>query len=335
MFRRPNRGWYVRIRRGGKQRWFALGTDFDEACRKFRELKRHDLPPIRLSVQQAAERWLETYVRNARSPAGRELAKARVTKYLVPFMGWKMLQKIGPEDLREYRNWLETKVLKPQTIAHVLSDCRCLFRWAEDAGYILKAPVPARLLPRIDEKPPNRLADEEIAAVSALPAPWGFACRFGLATGLRWGEMTRALVSDIRSGVLIVKRSKTGKIRRVPLPPDILAELRNRVGKVVPWATSSVGSFNRDVAHKSGVTAFHVHRLRHSFACKWLENGGSLPALQKLLGHASITTTQRYGQLSDEAVFEEAKRVQLVAKRVAAALDDEEIPVVNSRRKTK
>jgi integrase len=237
-------------------------------------------------------------------------------------MGWKMLQKIGSEDLREYRNWLETKALKPQTVSHILSDCRCLFRWAEDAGYILKAPVPARLLPRIDEKAPDRLSDAEIAMVASLPDPWGFTCRFGLATGLRWGEMTRALVSDIqRGGVLLVRRSKTKKVRRVPLPPEIINEVRGHVGKLIPWSTSSVGSFNRGIRDRTELKGFHVHQLRHSFACKWLENGGSLPALQKLLGHASITTTQRYGQLSDDAVFDEAKRVQLVAKRVATALE--------------
>jgi len=95
---------------------------------------------------------------------------------------------------------------------------------------------------------------------------------------------------------------KSGKVRRVPIPD----EFRGRVGRIVPF--KSEGAFARKVSKLSGVR-FHVHQLRHTFACRWLEKGGSLAALQELLGHSTIVTTQRYGRLGEKHVLAEAARV--------------------------
>ena len=61
----------------------------------------------------------------------------------------------------------------------------------------------------------------------------------------------------------------------------------------------------------TGSERFHVHQMRHAFACQWLERGGGLAALQQIFGHASIATTQRYAKLTDEVVMREAERIAL------------------------
>lgn len=95
--------------------------------------------------------------------------------------------------------------------------------------------------------------------------PYGFVVRLGLGTGLRWGEMTRLQASDVDGkGVLVVSLTKSRKVRRIPLPASLLAEIRQRVGRLVPFSES--GSFARVARKLSGVERFHVHMLRHTFA---------------------------------------------------------------------
>ena len=102
----------------------------------------------------------------------------------------------------------------------------------------------------------------------------------------------------------------TDDIRRVPLQRAVFDELRMRVERFLPIINP--WGFARMVRRYSGVARFHAHQLRHTFACRWLERGGSLAALQELLGHSSIVTTQRYARISDDMVRREVERLEMV-----------------------
>lgn len=335
VFRRGT-SWYVRLRRGGRDRWVSLGTDYQEACRRLRALRRSDTNPDRrvsedkVTVSDAAKRWLELRIATARNAAGRELAKARERMYLTPYLGSRVLGTVTSDDLRRYRLWLERKefALAPQSVAHILADARCFFRWCEESGLVDRAPIPRKLLPRIQEQPPERLTEDELARLCSLPEPYGFSIRLGLGTGLRWSELIRAQAALVEQGMLVVSRTKSGRVRRVPLSPELLREVRRRVGRLVPFGHTQYGAFLRAVRRLSRVERFRPHLLRHTFACRWLEEGGNLAALQLILGHASISTTQRYARLTDEVVRQEAARLhagRAVAETVAAVISDESL----------
>jgi integrase len=317
MFRR-GKTYYWRRQLDGKRKWISLGQDLKEACRRRRELMNSPVGSgSQAPVRKVAKQWLASYVKTMRSPENQRKAAARVRDYLVPFLGEKPIARVTKEDLRAYRVWLEERPISLQTVKHILADARCLFGWAEDTGLVDRIPFPKRLRPRIQEEPPDRLSEAEIEALVKLPDPYGFVIRFGLATGLRWGEMVRARADHVENGMLVVSQTKSGKVRRVPLSPETQRELRLRVGRFVPFEHS--GTFNRHVRRLSALGRFHVHQTRHTFACQWLERGGSLASLQQILGHAYVTTTQGYARLSDAHVKAEAERLAgKVAAEVAA-----------------
>jgi integrase len=312
----------MRIFRNGGERWVSLGTEFGKACDSARAMGAGLTvnPRQAGSVSAACERWLESCIALGRNEKGQKLAAQRVRAYIEPFFGHMLAERVTREDVRSFRLWLESRfTLSAASVMHVLSDVRSLFNWCEDSGLVEKSPFPRRVMPRLQERPPDRLTDEEAAKVAALEAPYGFVCRMALGTGLRWGELCRTQAADVKrvrvpgeageQWYLEVAHTKSRRVRRVPLSAELLVEIRGRVGRLVPYATGSPGSFAIRVRRLTGIEGFHVHQLRHTFACQWLERGGSLAALQQVLGHASITTTQRYARLSDEAVMREAHRL--------------------------
>lgn len=321
---RPARGvWIYRSRVGGRSRVHTLGPDLPGALAAYEKLMAgEEASRASVSVATAFEQWLSTYVAVHRNLLGRQKAKQRGADFLLPFFGSKLVTKVRPDDLRAYRQWLEQRrskrrrPLSPQSVCHVLADARALLRWCEDSGLIDRAPIPRKLLPKLQERPPSRLSEEEVGALLAMPDPdLAFVIRLGLATGLRWSELYRAQATDVQGDMLVVHQTKSRKIRRVPIvDEDLTRELRRRVGRLV-GVPNNPTNFMRRVRRLSGILTFHPHQLRHTFACRWLERGGSLATLQLALGHSSIVTTQRYGRLTDDAVRADAARV---AKRTMA-----------------
>jgi integrase len=237
----------------------------------------------------------------------------------VPVIGVWRVSNVRPDDLLEFRSKLESKGMRSTLVRAVLTDIRTFFRWAAlEAHLIGEPPIPRRFLPKLKQTFPKRLTDAEVQAVSNVPEPYGFVVRFALATGLRWGELVRAKASDVHGQALFVERTKSGKVRRVPLTPAILTELRQHKDRLVPF--THPGMFARRVRKHSGVKRFHVHLTRHTFATRWVEAGGNLGVLQLVLGHSSIVVTQRYAMLSDEAVMAEAERISEKSGTVAGTV---------------
>ena len=312
-----------RIWRGGKARWVPLGSDYAVAKKKLSALKAGEPIPSRVTVEDAVAKWLKGAVPDGRNEKGQALAASWVKLYMLKHFGG-YLSEIDGDAIRAYRQWLQKQkvgegTLKPNTVARILSDLRSFLNWATEPkpagpGLLSASPWPRRIMPKIAETTPKRLTDEEVGSVLGIGEPHAFVIRLGLGTGLRWSDMchieAKQLKHDPDGWYIELSVGKTGRVLRVPVTDHgLLQELRGRVGRLVTFTSVSTGSFNRAVRRRSECKGFHVHQLRHTFACRYLERGGQLAALQQILGHASIKTTERYARLLHAHVMQDAQRV--------------------------
>ena len=291
--------------------------------RRRRRFRSHKLTPSRCLFQStvrlghAAAHWLDSYVATTRNHKGQRLAQTRVERYLVAWLGDLRIREVTGDHVRQYRLALEGHFgLSPRTVTHVLSDLRCLLRWAVSLGVLERSPFPPRVMPRIAELPPRGFDDLELEVLARVQGHAGFVLRLLLGTGLRWAEACRATRGHVRGTMLEVAHTKSGRVRRVPLTRELLDVIASHGDRLVPYAVNSPGSFSRMIRNWTGIDDFHVHRCRHTFAMRWLESGGNLAVLQHILGHRDLTTTMRYARVTDALVEQEAARVAARRKPV-------------------
>ena len=119
LVRRSGRpGYYYRRKSNGKVTWLALGTDYENACRRLRSLKSEEVPSASaVTVLELAKLWMETYAPAARNAKGVTLATRRVELHLKPMLGHFLAGRVKPDDLRRYRLQLERSgLLSQQTV---------------------------------------------------------------------------------------------------------------------------------------------------------------------------------------------------------------------------
>jgi integrase len=155
-----------------------------------------------------------------------------------------------------------------------------------------------------------------------------------VATGMRASEIFGLLWSDVMysEGLLAVRaKLKGGKMRYVPMTPELASELRqfpvvineDRIFPPKPGATSGrqrlEGSFE-DLLEGAKIRDFRFHDLRHTFASWYMMNGGDLYELAKILGHSNIKMTERYAKLGRQHIA----RTGNTAREIWKLLEKEE-----------
>jgi site-specific recombinase XerD len=127
---------------------------------------------------------------------------------------------------------------------------------------------------------------------------------------MRRSELADLEVRDVHEDFLIVRKGKGGRDRMIPLLPGIAKRLHDAVRgrqptqKVFGLTGPSISNKIRRFADKAGLKDLHTHSLRHKYATDLLESGADVRAVQELLGHKGLGTTQAYLAITDERLRE-------------------------------
>ena len=241
------------------------------------------------------------------------------------------IETIDPRAIRAWVADMHARGLSPATVGRRLSAARALFRWLGREGLVIENPAATVKNPKRSERLPERLDVEDVQAVLEAPdpaTPAGLRDRALLeltyACGLRVSELVGLDLDDVAFSDRTARvLGKGRKERIVPFGRKAaaavkaylaaFAELRERAGEEALFLNQRGGRLtdrsvrrilDAAVERAALVRGVHPHLLRHSFATHLLESGMDLRAIQELLGHARLSTTQRYTKVSLERIIE-------------------------------
>jgi len=249
------------------------------------------------------------------------------------------VQDVDALMVRGYLGHLHRQRRSRATIARKLSAVRSFFRYALKQGYIDQNPAELILTPKQEKTIPTYLpVDDMFRLLECMPSDSLLGLRnramyeMLYATGIRVSELAGLNVASVDSAEMLVRvMGKGGRERIVPMGRKALAALNayrdclrstkaadgrrsavdapdsplflNKYGRRL--STRSIARILEGIARRCGFSMpVSPHAMRHSFATHMLDAGADLRVVQELLGHKSLSTTQRYTHVSIDRLME-------------------------------
>lgn len=243
--------------------------------------------------------------------------------------------KVTEETILEYMEYLREENKKESTISRSLASIRSFYQYLIRIKKIKKDPTMTIESPKINKRIPNILTSKEVELLLDQPKDVDLKgtrdkamLEFAYATGMRVTEMISLNIDDVRLDEgYVVCRGRT-KSRNIPLGSMSLKALKEYIDDARPYLIRDeeedalfvnvngtrltrqgfwkIVKYYKEQAHIEKDITPHV--LRHSFATHLLQNGADLKAIQTMLGHSDISSTQVYMQFQDPGIKNEYKK---------------------------
>ena len=297
----------------------------------------------RTVVEKATDQFLLT-LRQRNASAHTIKAYAGDLENFAGYVGSRDWNNIDHVAIRGFLSHLDEKGLGKTSVARSLAAVRSLYRWLAQEGVVEQNPAALVSTPKLPKKLPrvptieemNSVLDGKMPEIAAFPERDALMLELLYGCGIRNSELIGIDLDDIRlSAEAILIRGKGKKERYVPFGDAVKAALAHYLParqKVLQerhkntsallinlrgdrLTTRSVGRIIKKIAVAKGLSPdVHPHTLRHAFGTHMLEEGADLRAIQEMLGHERLSTTQRYTQLSMKHVLHVYDRTHPRAK---------------------
>ena len=278
--------------------------------------------------RRASPETLRSYASDLRQLSGFILGNQTVSSPIDP-------ATLSVDTIRRYLQWLDHKGEKRSSLARKLACIRSFFRYLLRQGLIGRSPVEDMRTPKQPKRLPRVLSKDDAGSLMTFPddVPSGLRDRALLetlySTGARVAELVSLNVGDVeRREGLIRLQGKGRKERIVPIGDLAVQAIQNyhaslqasgmRLDALSPvflnmrgerLTTRSVARIVTRYSKRLRGGPVSPHTLRHSFATHLLDEGADLRAIQEMLGHASLGTTQKYTHVATDqllAVYDKA-----------------------------
>ena len=291
------------------------------------------MPERTTSVGKAVADFLRYLSEKNASPHTRRAYTGDLEQFAA-YAGSRKWKEIDHITIRGFLSQLYEKRLSKTSVARSLAAVRSLYRWLAQEGVVEQNPAKLVATPKLPKRLPrvptieemNTVLDGEMPETAAFPDRDRLMLELLYGCGIRNSELTGINLDDIRlSAEAILIRGKGKKERYVPFGDAVKSALaaylparqtmlsgtrKNTAALLINLrggrlTTRSVGRIIKRIAVAKGLSPdVHPHTLRHAFGTHMLEEGADLRAIQELLGHERLATTQRYTQLSMKHVLQ-------------------------------
>ena len=243
--------------------------------------------------------------------------------------------KVTEETILEYMEFLREENKKESTISRSLASIRSFYQYLIRVKKIKKDPTMTIESPKINKRTPNILTSKEVELLLDQPKDVDLKgtrdkamLEFAYATGMRVTEMISLDIDDVKLDEGYVVCRGRSKSRNIPLGSMSLKALKEYIDDARPYLIRDeseealfvnvngtrltrqgfwkIVKYYKEQAHIEKDITPHV--LKHSFATHLLQNGADLKAIQTMLGHSDISSTQVYMQFQDPGIKNEYKK---------------------------